>query len=153
MLRYLIACSTVPQKQWITQLGRFPWSLYFCNNRTISSCASRSWRNKGFCKRQANLICSSKTSNCMSGGEKFLLKSRPHSPIATHSELLASSVMDERVSVAPSSSHDFASCGWIPEKQFDLIIPNYFFVAKLEIKFIHYVSSKKRFLSVTCRRI
>ena len=149
MLRYLIACSTVPQKQWITQLGKFPWSLYFCNNRTISSCASLSWRNKGFLKRQANLICSSNTSNCMSGGEKFLLKSRPHSPIATHSELLANSVIDESVSEAPSSSQDFASCGWIPYIKmmiFELIGTKVSIIVMphLELEFI---------INITCRCI
>ena len=31
------------------------------------------------------LTCFSNTSICTSGSEKFLLKSRPHSPTATHS--------------------------------------------------------------------
>ena len=37
-------------------------------------------------------MCFSKTSSWTSGGEKFLLKSRPHSPTATHSGLLTISV-------------------------------------------------------------
>ena len=59
----------------------------------------------------------------MAGGEKFLLKSKPHSPIATHSGLPASSVSDKSVgdgsdglAKESSSSHDFASCGGIPRK-------------------------------------
>ena len=37
-------------------------------------------------------MCFSKTSSWTSGGEKFLLKSRPHSPTATHSGLFTISV-------------------------------------------------------------
>ena len=82
---------------------------------TISGWASRSCRKRGFPNSQASstwsssilsliiiminiilmifliiiiqikITCFSKTSIWTSGGEKFLLKSRPHSPIATHS--------------------------------------------------------------------
>ena len=54
--------------------------------------------------------CFSKTSSCTSGGEKFLLKSSPHSPMATHSAFWATSRSESIV----ESSHDFASCGWTP---------------------------------------
>ena len=37
--------------------------------------------------------CFSKTSSCTSGGEKLRLKSNPHSPTATHSGLLANSLI------------------------------------------------------------
>ena len=37
--------------------------------------------------------CFSNTSTWVSGGEKFLLKSRPHSPMATHSAHLQGEIM------------------------------------------------------------
>lgn len=49
--------------------------------------------------------CFLKTSFCTSGSEKFLLKSRPHSPIATHSGLDAIFFK----SCHSSSSYDLAS--------------------------------------------
>lgn len=47
----------------------------------------------------------------MSGSEKFLLKSNPHSPIATHSGFSAIDFNSSQ----DSSVYDLASCGCIPK--------------------------------------
>ena len=46
-----------------------------------------------FCTVLYCTTCFSNTSTWVSGGEKFLLKSRPHSPMATHSAHLQGEVM------------------------------------------------------------
>lgn len=56
--------------------------------------------------------CFSKTSNWTSCGEKFLLKSSPHSPTATTSWLANNSLSSLSVSV----SQLLASCGCTPDK-------------------------------------
>lgn len=108
---YFWAWLTVPVKQWITTAGSKDW----CLTRISTSCwwASLSCKNMGIFNSQAIFTCFSKTSSWTSCGEKFRLKSRPHSPMATHSGFFASSYICSSV----WSVHVLASWGWIPENE------------------------------------
>ena len=110
----------------MTQGGRL--DSYFFSIPIISLWASLSCKNMGFLSEQANWTCFSNTSNWVSGGEKFRLKSSPHSPKATHSIFEQS----DSSSVSDSESHNLASCGWIPENIFN------FFFSKLGSKVLEF---------------
>lgn len=77
-----------------------------------STWAERSWIKSGLFNLAAKRICFSKISFCTSGSEKSRWKSRPHGPIATHSNDWA--MFSNSNQLFGSSTIDFESCGWIP---------------------------------------
>ena len=106
-LHHLLMSVALVEEKWFSQLTRqhhlgniaiwtFEWSLFIIEN----------------------LTCFSKTSIWVSGGEKFLLKSRPHSPMATHSAHLKAffAIYTKYISPidSPRGFSDLAACFLIP---------------------------------------